>query len=239
MPLTENDINQQFQKVLGRTATSSEIQDFLRFGGTGYIDLSAEDVGNILQGFPEVRQKQLESFGGQLEQRLGAGDTTLLGKAQDLLTQQFAQQGRSGSSGYISAFANAARDLALQRQQTLANFYGGGLQQIFGETGQRASGTRALGVGSLEAAKQRQFSLEDQASERAFQLNYLNKLNAFKQSQSRRGGIGSIFGGLAGAGLGLALAPTGFGGLGALLGAQFGQGLGGLFSSSQTPAPTF
>lgn len=223
--LSENDIHGQFQKVLGRQATPTELADYKRFSGTGYVDLSAEDVGRALQGMPEYQQKQLSQYGGQYEQQLAQGDQRMLGLAQNSLTQQFAQQGRTiSSSAYINAFAQTSKDLAMQRQNTLANFYGQGYQNIMGNSQQQGQDALGMGFNSLAQAKNQQFSRENYGLQQNAFNDYLNQQNR----QNRQQMFGGALGGLVGAGAG-ALAGSFGGPGGALAGARLGGSIGGNF----------
>ena len=217
-------IADQFQRVLGRAPREDELNYFYRF--LFEESLSPNEIGQILESSPEYQTKlqqgqqaqQLQEFQGLL----GAGDRQVLGQAQDLLTGQFAKMGRSGSSGYVSAFANAARDLALQRQNQLAGFYAStvpgrqaALSNLAIGQGQQAFGgalnTRAYNIG-------RENELSD--FYRA-QDQYNDALNQHRRG-SRAGAIGRAVGGLAGAGIG-SFFPGG-----TQIGAQLGSQLGGL-----------
>ena len=151
--VTTKDIREQFQRILGRDPRESEIAEFIKFTNTGAAEtrLGAEDVGRIIEGLPEARMGQLTRYGGEYGKQLAQGDTDLLSRAQTQLTGDFARQGRqTTSSAYVSAYANAARDLALNRQNKLAEFYGQGYSDIFGGQGRQAEQTRGIGLGNFQ-----------------------------------------------------------------------------------------
>lgn len=64
-------------------------------------------------------------------------------------------------SGYVNAFAQAAQNLASQRQSTLANYYGSGFNNLMGQELNRGNQTYGQGVGSQEAGVQRNWSIAD------------------------------------------------------------------------------
>lgn len=228
MPINDDEIAQQFQAILGRAPNQSEIANFKRFGGTGQVDLTAADIGEILRGHPEARMKQLQTYGQAYGQELGRGDEEVLGKAQGQLLSDFARQGRSMTgSPYLAAFANAARDLALARQSKVADFYGGGLGDIFSETGAQAQQTRQFGLGQLEKSRQREFDAQDFYRQKDQFNDYLGQQNKANRNQALIGaGLG-----LAGAAAGGFFAPAGASGMGKLLGAQIGGQLGSSFGA--------
>ena len=217
-------IQDQFQRVLGRPAREDELNYFYRF--LFEESLSPFEIGQILESTPEFQNRLAQTQQGQQLQQfqglLGAGDQQVLGQAQDLLRGEFARAGRSGSSGYISAFASAARDLALQRQNQLANFYQANipgresaLAQYQAGLGQQSLGT---GLGARSFRIQRENELSDFYRQQDSYQNFLNQ----QRSGSRAGAIGRGVGGLVGAGIGS------FGGIeGAKLGANIGSQFGG------------
>lgn len=164
MAISQSDIQTQYQNVLGRQPTPSEISDMQRFGSTGYVDLTAGDIGTILQKTPEYQNQQLNTQGQQYSQQLGQSDSRILGLAGNQITQNLAQQGRTmSSSAYVNAFAGAAQNLAMQRQNTLANFYGHGYQNIQQNTQQQGNDTYGFGMSSMQTGQNRQWALQDYA----------------------------------------------------------------------------
>ena len=213
MPFSNQDINDQYQKYLGRAATQSEMADFNRFKDTGYVDLTSEDLGRIIQSHPEYQQQQLKNYGSQYENLLGQGDQRILNMAQNDLTGQFAGMGRNVTgSGYVNAFAQAAAGLAAQRQNTLANYYGQGFNNIMGQQVGRGNQAYGLGYGAQEKGVQRGWDIADYYRQ---QNDYNNALNG-QESRNLRGslmnaavGLGTMgLGGVSSAGL------SGFGGSG-------------------------
>lgn len=230
MPMNDRAINDQFRQLLGRDAHPDEIQVFNEFMKEN--DLQPYEIGQIIQSHPEYQQNLLTQQGGQYADLLGKSDERILGLAQDQARGDFARMGRASSSGYTAAFANAARDLAMGRQQQLAQFYGQGY-----------GGIRNLAAGQGQNALQRGYGLRDERRQRGWAIDdyyrQQNDFNSALKGQSRRNlqgslteagiklGTGLISGGLSmglsgmtpGAGGG----PGGFSGLG---GSGSGAGLG-------------
>ena len=160
--INPDEINAQFQQYLGRPATQGELQEFQRYGNSGYVDLGASDIGQMLQSHPEVQQRQLQSYGQQYEGALGASDNRLLSLAQDQIKGDFARQGRQpAGSSYTAAFANAAQNLAMQRQSSLASFYGRGYEGIMANSVAQGRDAQQFGRNTLTAARDRQFAEQD------------------------------------------------------------------------------
>lgn len=216
------DIQNAYQQVLGRTPSQSEINSFMQYANNGSVPLTTYDLGQILQGTPEYQNAQLSQYGKQYQQQLQSSNNYTLGLAQNALTSQFAQQGRNiGSSGYINAFAGAAAQLAAQQSQQLAQFYGGGYQNIMGNSMNQgnAAQNNAISQQNSTLGWQRQVAL----------MNMQNNLYQQQLNSQNRAGL---TGALKGAGLGIAGAAAGsiFGPAGAMIGSQLASGLGnGLF----------
>lgn len=221
------DIGEQFTRILGREPRKDEIDFFDKFIKEN--NLQPYEIGQILQSSPEYQNKLAETQQGkqlsEFQNLLGFGDQQILGQAQDMLTGQFARQGRAGSSGYVSAFANAARDLALNRQNSLANFYGATVpginNQLRGISLEQGQAGLARGFGLAAEKRQRGYDLED------FYRNIRlaqEGANARLRS-SRAGAFGRGIGGLVGTGIGAYAGSFGGPG-GSLIGAQLGSQLG-------------
>ena len=218
MPISDNDISQSYQSILGRAPTAQEIEQFKRFGSTGAVDLTAADIAEIIGGLPEAQEKTLGRFGQQYGQQLAGNDQQMLDMAGKSLTQQFNQLGRgTDTSAYINAFAGAARDLAMQRQSTLAQFYGQGYQGIMGQQVGQSQANRQFGLSNLSRDYERNVQRDLMNRHGDQYQDMLNK-------QSRQNKAGAIMG-LAGAGLGAATGALVPGG--GLAGARFGGSLGG------------
>lgn len=217
-------IKQLYQQYLGRPATDQEVNYLDQFAQAGHIQ--PFQLGQIIQGLPEYQNKALGQYGQQYSDQLGQSDNRLLNLAKQSITQDFAQNGRSnfdpgnasyGSSGFYGAFANAAQNLATQRQSALSSFYGGGYNNILGA--QQGQGNNQLGIGQQRIQGDLDYSrsIADyyrQANDYNGYLNQQHRLN----NQSAALGIG---GALLGAGIG-----GSYGGIG---GARLGAGIGSLF----------
>jgi hypothetical protein len=158
------DIASEYQRYLGRAPQQDELDFFTQ--ALKNKDISPFEIGMFLQGHPEAQQARLRQYGQQYSDMLGANDQQILNKAADTARGQFAQLGRPISSGLGSQILSAGQDLAQNRQQALAQFYGtgfGNLQNQYQTGG--------------EGALQRQYGLADRRHEEAQQLSnfYLNK----------------------------------------------------------------
>ena len=222
MAISYKDIQEQYQRILGREPRPSEVEEFQKIEreSPAALQLGAEGIGRILESLPEARIGQLQKYGKGYEGELAKGDQFQLGQAEDYLRSSFAQQGRqTTSSAYVSAFANAARDLAMNRQAQLSGFYGQGYGDIFGQQGATGLAERARGIanvaGNLDFERQKSIYYQQK-----------NDFNDYLNAQNRRNRNKAMLG----AGLGLVGAGLGgfFGGpMGAMAGAQAGGALGG------------
>ena len=215
MPISANDINQVYQNMFGSAPDAGTVNSMLQYSNNGSVPLTSFDVQQIFQATPQYQQQQLAQNGNQMQNLLGASDQRILGLSQQALTGQFAQQGRNiGSSGYLGAYANAAANLAMGRQQQMANFYGGGFQNIMQSSTQQ--GQQAQGYGQNQMASTLGFTRQQQLM--AQQLQLQNQMNA----ANRRRGMFGMAGGALGMGLGGILG----GPAGAMMGGQLGSGFG-------------
>lgn len=219
-----------FTKVLGRSPSKAEIDYFQKFINQG--DLSELEVEQILGGLPEAQQTRLTQQGQQYGDMLAANDSNLLAKAYGQANSDFRRLGRADSSGLNSAYAGAAQNLGMNRQNALAQFYGQGLQGINQSYAGLGQGVQDRGYGLRDDRTKfdRDFSLAQywytrQSNDYQDQLNAQNRAN-------RRGAIlglgGAALGAVAG-GYGGSMLGPGFIGGGAKMGAGFGGQMGGIF----------
>lgn len=240
LPSFSSDLGEVFKSTLGREATPQELEFFKPSVEKG--EISPYEVGQILQGTPEYQQSLLNTQTKQLGDVLGQGDVEYMNRAGDVLQSQFARQGRTitpGASSYTQAFANTARDMALQRQGQIANYYGAGLGDIARLGVASADQAQSRGQSLADMYRQRQFDLENMEKQRAAgfalqtgQQNFQQGLLNQQYNQARQGAIGRGLGSAIGAGLGgLFALPTGglSVGAGAALGGMLGSQAGGLF----------
>jgi hypothetical protein len=210
MAFDKQDIRDQFQRILGRDPRQSEIDDFMRFASTGGVDLSAEDVGKIIGGTREARESDLRRTGREFGTELARSDENILQQAESQLRSRLAQQGRNISgSPFVNAFANASRDLAQARQNTIAGFLGSGFQDINRGAFTQAQQRQAFGQGQQSLAREQQFAMQSQVLGRDIQEG---QLNALKRQSNLKAGLG----------LGLGAIGAGLGSMGGLAGARFG-----------------
>lgn len=217
------DINQQFRTLLGRDGTPDEVAFFNKFITDEKI--TPFEINQMVQSMPEYQGQQLgrdtQAYGAQLAQ----GDQGILDRAAATAQSRFASLGRPVTSSQVGAFAQTAQNLAQQRQQSLAAFYGQGLQ-----------GNRALSQSQGQGALERGYGLRDETRQRGYQIedrNYMKNMYdeyASRQAaQQRKGALGSTIGALAGGGIGAFYGgPTGAY-MGSRAGSGFGQNAGGLF----------
>lgn len=216
------EIDRGFASALGRAPSESERAYFGRMLEGGFLD--ASEIGDFLQSHPEAQRRNLDRDAGAYEARLGANDSTILNKGADVLAGRFATQGRTGSSGYLAAFANAARDLSMARQERVTSFYGGGLQNIQQATLGRSQMLQGRADSRMAGRDARAQGMEDYYRQR-------DDFNSQMQDQSRR----NLQGALTNAAIQLPISAAGayLGGLGYAkgLGAAAGTGGGTLASN--------
>mgnify|MGYP001561664900 FL=1 len=219
------DIGTQFQEALGREAKPEEIAYFEKFMKEGQLD--PYEVGQILKSTPEaqtsLQKKQYEELSGQL----GKYDEQLLGQAQSQLTGQYRQMGRPFTSAYDNAFAQAAQQLAMNRQPFMTQYLAGGqgdLRSQYLGAGQQAIGR---GYGLRDETRQRGYALEDYYRQADYYNNLMNQQNRWNKNQALFGAGGALLG----AGIGAVVPGGGMDGaqLGGQLGGLFGKGAGSLF----------
>ncbi len=221
-----SDLTPVFERTLGRKPTQAE-QSFFEKLFVDRSDISAFDIENMLAGTQAGQERLLNQQTGQFEQRLEQSDQRVLERTGETLQSRFTQQGRRFSSGFNAALVDAAQNLAQQRQQQVASFFGGGLQ-----------GVRQTAFGAGQTAERR-FIDEPRAFIRARNLadeSYFRQQNDFNnflrgqqsrnlQSALTQGGLrlgGALIGGAAGGFFG--------GGIGAVAGASAGSSLAGGFA---------
>lgn len=227
MPVTNDEIAQQYLSVLGRAPTDAELKQFRQFSDSGDTPLTAADIGEIIGGLPEAQEKSLNRYGSDLENRLAGSDQRTLDLAGKSLTQQFTQMGRGGagndSSAYVNAFASAARDLALSRQSQLASYYGQGYQGLMNQRSALSTGLRQQGVNSINSANDWNRQLDMWNRNHDYAEDQKNRA-----SRQNRAGVAIGLGTTAlGAALGGGLAGASGSGFN-LAGARFGSQVGGL-----------
>ena len=229
MAISYADIKEQYQRILGRDPRPSEVEEFQKMEreSPAPLQLGAEGIGRILESLPEARIGQLQKYGKGYEGELAKSDQFQLGQAEDYLRSSFAQQGRqTTSSAYVSAFANAARDLAMNRQAQLSGFYGQGYGDIFGQQGATGLAERARGIANVAGEV-------DYGRQKSIYYQQKNNFNDYLNAQNRRNRNRAMVGagmGLAGAGLGLGLgAGAGLAGASLIGAGGLGAGLGGAF----------
>ena len=217
---SDRDIADQFKRVLGRDPRGDELDFFLNF--TKENDLTPYDVGQILGGSEEAQQSRLTQQTDQYSQTLGKYDDQVLSKAQDQIRGDYARMGRPSSSGATASFAGAAQNLAMQRQNQLADFYGGGLQNIGSQYQATGGNALARGYGMRDEKRQRGYQISDYYTQQNDFNNYLKGQHVRNQQDAvLKAGLG-LGGGLIGPGL-----TSGMGGLGAASASSGLMGSGG------------
>lgn len=205
---TEEYINQYFQQHMGRNANPDETSYLKTFVDNGH--LKPFELGQIIQGLPEAQARNLQTQGQNYSNVLAGQDTNILNKASDQIRSQQFQQGRQDTGAYINAFASAAQNLAMQRQQPIAQFYGQGYSSLFNQPQQMGQQVQNRGYALTDEARKRQYEIEDYYRQQ-------NDFNNALPGQATR----NLQGNLVGLGLGAAKP-----GIGAAMGGGFG-GLGG------------
>ncbi len=226
-------VGELFKSVLGRDATSSELDHFAKLKADGTAD--DYTLGEALKTLPEYLEKQDSSARENLRGELSNSDQRFFNDSVlPSIQSRFAQQGRTvDGSGFAAALGNAAKDISNERETYLAGLG----REDYVNRRQQAIGTYLNNLDRTYAqqdyAKQRNDGLTDTYRNRAYELqNYDIQKRAYddylRNSGNRKksgllGGIGS----LAGAGAGAF-----FGGMpGAYLGSQLGGAGGSLFDN--------
>lgn len=223
---TKDQVSEQFRQVLKRAPSQSEIDFLSKFIDEG--DLQPYEIGQILQSTPEYQRSTLAQDTAQFGQVLGTQDENALARAADIAGAQaqsrFAGLGRPATSAIASQVfgqtGNVASQLAQNRQQALADFYGRGLSGARESMISGGQGAIGRGYGLRDERRQRQFDLSDYYRQQNDFNTYLNAANRRQRQQ----GFAKLGGGALGFALGAPLGP-----LGAYAGSQVGSGIGGLF----------
>lgn len=219
MAINQNQLSAYFNQYLGRDITPPELEYLNRIGKEG--GLGDFELGQIIQSLPEAQTRQVQQTGPQIEQALAGGDQRFLERAGDQLTQQFYKQGRPVSSGYTAAYFNAARDLGIQRQHILGQYYAGSLGQQPERAFSVGQETQARGFGERETLRRRDWDIHDYESQKNFMMDAYNMQNRKNYQNALwgaganvAGGITSMFGGPIGGLIGTGLKSFGksFGG---------------------------
>ena len=215
MALSHKQIVDSFQSELGRAPTQAEISYFTQMGRghDGVGAMSQYEAQQYIGSTPEAQLAGLNKYAGIYGQQLGQSDNYMMGQAQNQLMGQFRKMGRPSSSGYDSAFAQAAQNLAMGRQQQMAQFYGQGLQGVMGN--QMQTGQNAMQNIYGQQQGQIQFNRDQDLANRNYarQMDYANtQRRQGMQSGLINAGIGLganilggvVGGGIAGVGIGMA-----------------------------------
>jgi len=217
------DLTGQFKESLGRDPKPEELDYFLKFVKEG--QLQPYEVSQILKSTPEYQTNLQKTQTEELQGQLTKYDEQLLGQAQSQLTGQYRQMGRPFTSAYDNAFAQAAQQLAMNRQPFMTQYLAGqqgNLQSQYMGAGQAAIGR---GYGLRDETRQRGYALEDYYRQADYYNNLMNQQNKWNKNQALFGAGGAFLGaGIGGMGGGMAGAE-----LGAGLGGLFGRGAGSLY----------
>lgn len=230
MALNPFDIqNIASQYGLGQLS-QADINGYLQYANNGSVPMTSLDVGQMMMQSPTYQNAQLSRYGNQLQDMLGQSDQRIMNIAQGNLQQQFAEQGRGGgSSAYLNAFANAAANLAMSRQQAVAGFMGQGYGNIMDNSMGQAN--RAQDFGQSQQASTLGWGRQQDMMNR--QMNFYNDMMNQQRRMQRNSALGGGIGAVLGGALGAMAAPAGGGAQGAMAGASmggtFGGGLGGMF----------
>lgn len=223
------DVTQVFNDLLARGATQGELDHFGQMLATGETDLY--ELSQYVQSLPEYQTKADMEFRKGLSDELQGYDTKFFNRATPELMSQYAKAGIQNSSALDFAMADLMGNIAENRGQYLAGLssqqYGGNkaaaradyqaaMGQYLNELGQ--SRNRAYGL--MDYYNQRGDAFTDYQRQRQDYMNYLNSMQSKK-----RGGVGSLIGGIAG---GTAGALTG-NPMWAMAGYQAGSGIGSYF----------
>lgn len=204
-------IAQQFQEILGRVPTQDEIDYFGRFIKDG--ELQPHEIGLILQTLPEFQQSQLQKNTAQFGEQLNTQNAAILDQAAAAANSRFAGLGRPTTSALGASVLRAGGQLAQDRQNALASFYGRGLEGNVALGQKLGTASIQRGYNERDTKRQRGWDIQDyyrqkddyeSARRAASGWNAITPEFAIGQGLSLGGKLaGSYIGGRAGAGKGL------------------------------------
>ena len=179
MPASD-DAARQILSLLGRSATPEEVAYFNKFiadeGVTPY------EIGQMVQSSPEYQGKQLDQNATAYMDKLNASNADILGMAGAQAQSRFASLGRPATSAQAGALGQAAQNLAMSRQNSLAAFYGQGLQN-----------NAAMAASQGMNAQNRAFGLRDERRQRQYQIeDYYRQQNDYQNSKNSMSGWNAI-----------------------------------------------
>ena len=215
--INSSELQQAFTQYLGRPPKPDEMAFFIQQSKDN--DLSAFEIGEILQGSPEAQRSQAGKDVQGYSETLGKYDQQTLDKGMNTLEAKFRGQGRSASgSAYAAAFAQTAQNLAMARQSQLADLYRSRLDAASGSESGRSQDLRDRGYAMADQRRSRAYQLEDFYMGRDSANDQMNQINKARRNKA----FGQLAGAAVGAGAGyFAGDPIG--------GAQVGAQVGGLF----------
>jgi len=229
-PQYSQQVSQVFQSALGRAPTQDELSHFGALMASGQ---DAYQVQQALQQTQEYQNTQNTNFQNQLQGQLQQSNATYFN--QYIAPQLQAQNAMSGQAPGSTALSAQLSQAALQQNQGLQNF-------LAGVTAQNYQNSTANATNQYNQLMGQQYGLQNANVSNALQNNaynqqWGNQLALYNQQQQaynnylsqygkRSGlqGIGSLAGGLLGAGIGAFSTHTP---QGAMAGYQIGSGAGG------------
>lgn len=227
-PQFYDQLNGQFQSVLGREATSEEKEHFGKLMASGQAD--AYTLGQFLKQLPENVRREDEQFRTSLRDQIKTEDSRYFSEqVMPGIQSSFAKAGRDvQSSGFANALAQAAQQQNTGREDFLSNLtanqYQGNKANAYNEYLNQVGRINA----NQDYSRTRRDQLADQTTGRLYDMqNFAMQKQAYDDYLSRygkrSGGIGSMIGGAVGTGLGAYFGgPTG-----AMVGNSLGSGFGG------------
>lgn len=232
-PKYYDQVNQLFQKQLGRAATQDELSHYGGMLASNQTD--AYGLGQYLQGSPEYQQQQDTKFQQSIIPQTQQYVTDTFNRVKPDLVSQFANNGIQNSSALDFALTNMLGQLSSQESNYVtglkASQYGNNqnlaLQQGQGALDQYLNnyyGQKQNNQNMMNSLVQRGWNAQDYQTQMNDYMNYMNS-----QKQNQPSGWGAMAGGLLGAGLGAAFSPPGAGPMGAGAGYNIGSGLGSSF----------
>lgn len=112
-------INDIYQSLLSRGATSDELQHFGRMMASGEVD--AYTINEFLKQSTEYQTTQDEAMRESLSEELAGYDQSLFNKGKEDIISRYASMGRQGSSSLDYALTDMLGEIANQRSEWLAN----------------------------------------------------------------------------------------------------------------------
>lgn len=175
-------INDLYNELLKRGATSAEVQHFGGLLASGEVD--PYELRSFIQQTPEYQSAQDVAFRSQVGNELANLDTQAFGRQKEDVISRFAGMGRSGSTALDFALTDLMGRIAEKRQGFLANLSA----QQYGSNKENARADYGNILGQMQDTTNYGRSLNDQYRQRGWNVADYNRqkedyFNALEQQK--------------------------------------------------------